>query len=258
MTPTFSTPVATATGFTVNVTNYSSLNTFSPTSSSGSSVTKGTPVGTILPLTVMGFGAGQSETLAVSVSRSGYATGTAIITGRSIALIPGLVPTFGTPTPTATGFTFSITNYSSLYTFTPVFGSGLTVTKGSPSGTTLPLTVTGLIPGQSAAITISVTRTGYAPSSGTLTANALKAALTSTFTTPVIGTSSFTVNVSNYDPLYTYAVSTTGGVASKGAANGSTLPITVSGLTSSNRTTAVLTVTVTRMGYVTGVSAVTG
>ena len=175
----------------------------------------------------------------------------------TLSLLSALNPTFSIPVSTATGFTVNVTNYNPSYTFTPTISAG-TVTKGNASGTTLPLTVTGLTAGQSATITMTVTRSGYANGSATITALSLLAALVPTFSTPVVGVSSFSVNITNYNPAFSYTITATAGTVAKGVAVASTLPLTISGLTSINRTSTVVTVTVTRAGYATGTGKVTG
>jgi outer membrane protein OmpA-like peptidoglycan-associated protein len=69
ITPTFSTPVVTTTGFTVNVTNYAVGTTFTPTITSGT-VTAGTVSGSTLPLTVTGLTAGQTATITVTTTKA--------------------------------------------------------------------------------------------------------------------------------------------------------------------------------------------
>ena len=82
LTPTFDTPVRTAGGFTVNVTNYDANYTWTPSVSSGS-VSAGTPSGLMLPLTVTGLSAGASSTVTVTTSRSGYLNGSASVSGQA-------------------------------------------------------------------------------------------------------------------------------------------------------------------------------
>ena len=77
-----------------------------------------------------------------------------------------VVPTASNPVSTATGFTFSISNYSASYTYV------LTTTKGSVSRSTDDVTVTGLTAGESATVAIAVTRTNYKPASKTVTGSA--------------------------------------------------------------------------------------
>lgn len=66
-----------------------------------------------------------------------------------------------------------------------------------------------------------------------------------TFDTPIItGTGTgFTVNVNNYDPYYTYSATITAGSVSIGALNGSSLPLTVTGLTAGQNFTLNVTAT---------------
>ncbi len=85
LTPTFSTPVRTATGFTVNVTNYNAAYTFTSTVTSGT-VTAGAANGATLPLTVTGVAANASATITTTVTRTGYTNGTGTVTGTALAL----------------------------------------------------------------------------------------------------------------------------------------------------------------------------
>jgi hypothetical protein len=96
LTPTFDTPVATVDGYTVNVTNYDASFTWTPSVNAGS-VTAGTVTGSTLPLTITGLSAGASATTTVDTSRSGYANGTATVTGSS-ASEPVQVPLPPAPT----------------------------------------------------------------------------------------------------------------------------------------------------------------
>ncbi|MEY4900278.1 MAG: hypothetical protein RI895_700, partial [Actinomycetota bacterium] len=251
LTPTFSTPVQTVDGFTVNVTNYSASYTFTSSTSPGT-VTPGTPSGSILPLTVTALDPAQPATVTVSTTRSGYVSGIATVTGS--ALSAALTPTFDTPVSTATGFTVNVTNYDAAYIFTPATTPG-TVTPGTASGTTLPLTVTGLSAAQSATVTVSTTRSGYVSGSATVTSAALLAALVPTFDTPVQTVDGYTVNVTNYDANFTFTPSTSAGVLTPGAASGTTLPLTITGLTTAQAAT--ITVATTRTGYANGSATVT-
>ena len=88
-----------------------------------------------------------------------------------------VVPTATTAVSTATGFSFSISNYSNTYTY------AVTTTKGTVSRSTEDVTVTGLTAGESATVTIAVTRTNYKPASKTVTGSAIPAATTTTTTT---------------------------------------------------------------------------
>ena len=73
------------------------------------------------------------------------------------ALGAALTPTFGTYTPTATGFTVQISNYDALFTW-----AGTATASGvvAISGTGL-VTVSGVAPATASVATITTTRTGY-------------------------------------------------------------------------------------------------
>jgi hypothetical protein len=73
------------------------------------------------------------------------------------ALGTALTPTFGTYTPTATGFTVQISNYNALFTW-----AGTATASGvvAISGTGL-VTVSGVAPATASVATITTTRTGY-------------------------------------------------------------------------------------------------
>lgn len=89
----------------------------------------------------------------------------------SMTRAEGLVPTFGTPTKTADGFTVQITNYDAAYAF-----AGTATASGSVaiSGSGL-VTVTGVAGNTSSTATITTTRTGYKGGSATTTETSLHA-----------------------------------------------------------------------------------
>ena len=93
-----------------------------------------------------------------------------------------VVPTATTPVATANGFTFTISNYSNNYTYS------LTTSKGSVSRSTDDVTITGLTGGESATVTIAVTRTNYKPASKTVTGSATPASTTTTTVKPLVTT----------------------------------------------------------------------
>ena len=101
-------------------------------------------------------------------------------TSAVIDLTDSVVPTATTPVATATGFTFTISNFSNSYNYV------VTTTKGTVSRTTDDVTVTGLVAGESATVTISVTRSLYKPASKTVTGSAIPAATTTTTAAPAL------------------------------------------------------------------------
>ena len=93
-----------------------------------------------------------------------------------VDLPDSVVPTTTNPVATATGFTFTISNYSNLYTYS------LTTNNGTVSRSTDDVVVTGLTAGESATVTIAVTRTNYKSASKTVTGSAIPPATTTTTT----------------------------------------------------------------------------
>ena len=71
-----------------------------------------------------------------------------------------------------------------------------------------------------------------------------------TFDTPVPTPDGYTVNVTNYDALWTWAPSVSAGAVTAGTATGSVLPLTVTGLAIGQ--SATVTVATTRAGYLAG------
>jgi len=97
-----------------------------------------------------------------------------------VDLNDSVVPTASTPVATTTGFTFSILNHSSSYTYV------VTTTKGNVSRLVDDVTVTGLTAGESATVTIAVTRALYKSASKTVTGSATPAATTTTTAAPAL------------------------------------------------------------------------
>ena len=87
LTPTFGTPTATATGFTVNITNYDAAFTWdTPTVSTGSVAVTSTS-GSNRLLTVSGLTPSTSATITQTNSRSGYASGSATFTAIAALVV---------------------------------------------------------------------------------------------------------------------------------------------------------------------------
>ena len=119
------------------------------------------------------FKVSVTATNVVGPSTPALSTATSVV----LDLNDSVVPTVSTSVSTATGFTFAIQNYSNSYTYS------LTTTKGSVSRTSDDVTVTGLTAGESATVTIAVTRANYKPASKTVTGSAIPAPTTTTSTT---------------------------------------------------------------------------
>lgn len=112
----------------------------------------------------------QAQASDASGNSSGWFNlGTYTISG----LLSALVPTFGSVTSNATGFTFQISNYNSSYNWTTSVSSPSQPGAGATiSGTGL-VTVSGMSAGASATVTISNTRTGYNTGSSSVAGSSL-------------------------------------------------------------------------------------
>ena len=169
--PTFSTPTTTTTGFTVQISNYDAAFTWD-TATVTSGIVARDSFGL---LTVTGLTAGESSTLTQTTSRAAYNNGTGSVTSNATALLSPLNPTFSATTSTADGFTVTITNFDSAFTWdTATVTSGI-VSVTSTSGSNRLLTVTGLSPGASATITQATSRSLYSGGSATVTGTATSA-----------------------------------------------------------------------------------
>ena len=106
-----------------------------------------------------------------------------LISDNAFAKNEAWTPSVSSATPTFGGFTFNVTNYSSNYTFSLSTTSG-SATAGTPSRSSLPVTVSGLSSGASATVSITTTRSGYVDGNGSRTGTAKTSALTPTSGTP--------------------------------------------------------------------------
>ena len=112
----------------------------------------------------------------VATNGAGSASVLSDATAVVVDLPDSVVPTATSSVATATGFTFTISNYSNSYTY------ALTTTNGSATRSLGDVTVSGLTAGESATVTIAVTRTNYKSASKTVTGSAIPPATTTTTT----------------------------------------------------------------------------
>jgi hypothetical protein len=141
----------------------------------------------------------------------------------------------------------------------PITGYTATSNTGqSCSTTSLMCNVTGLTNGTPSTFTVVARNAIGASDSSTATAAVipLSPGLTPTFSTPVAVAAGFTVNITNYDASYAWAITVNNGAVAIGTASGSVIPLTVSGLTSAQ--SAIITANTTRTGYASGNATVSG
>jgi len=249
--PTYGTYTQTASGYTVQISNYSNQYTWAGSATNGATVS----ISNTGLVTVSGLSAGASAVATITTTRSGYVSGSSSTTSTS-ALLGALTPVLGVYTRTANGFTVTITNYDSAFTWSGSATRGGSVSFSGTSNNGL-ATITGVAADTASVATINTSRTGY--QNGTVTStstSSLAAALTPSVgsATSVLG--GFTFNVTNYNSAYTFSLSSTSGTATAGTPSGNTLPITVTGLSSGQ--SATVSISTSRSGFADGSSTRTG
>jgi titin len=158
--PTTSTPVATATGFTFTITNYSPSNSYSFSATNGSVTGNGANV------TVSGLTTNGTSQVTVGAAAVGYTATQAVVDGS--ALLSGTAPTFSAPTSTLDGYTFLITNYSPTSTYSFATTNGATATQNAAA-----VAVIGLAPSESSTVTVTASATGYTDANASVSGAAL-------------------------------------------------------------------------------------
>ena len=235
--PELTTPVRTVDGYTVDISNLTDGVAYSVSATTGNATIDGSTV------TVSGLSSGESSDITVTASQDGYTTSHVYATGA--ALDAGVAPVLSDPTATADGYVLTISNWSEDYAYT------YAATEGSVNGAGSTITVTGLDASQPSTVTVTATRTGYTTTTTDATGAALDPAadLTTTDTTPTAD--GFTFGLTNYDPTFTWEVTTTAGnvVFADGT-------VTVTGLEPG--TTAIVTLSATKTGAVDASGTVDG
>lgn len=198
-------------------------------------------------VTVTGLAPAESVTVTTNASKNTYETGTTTSATFS-TLSLGRVPTFDTNTATSlsNGFRINISNYDSNYQWSGISSRESATVTISDTGT---VTVSGINPGTSSTITITTFRSGYSSESATtlsynsLTGYGLVPVIDSTTATSTAD--GFTVNITNFDPAYSWSGQSTVNGGSVSISN--TGVITMSGIAPDTSSRAV--VTTSRAGY---------
>lgn len=166
LTPAFESPTPLDGGFTVQVSNYDAAYSWSAKSGSGSAEINGSGL-----VTVSGLTSGQNASVTVTTARSGYATGSATITGTAKTTNQDvgapLVPLLSVPTSTADGFTVKVENFNAAYQWRTESSAGFAEIDDFGL-----VTVSGLVPEQSATVRVFASRSGYADGSAEKTGSA--------------------------------------------------------------------------------------
>lgn len=197
---TFDTPVGTADGFTVHITDYNAAFTYTGDAPGGSVAIVG---GTV---TVSGLAYGDTALLTVTASRADHPSSSATVVGSTGATLGyANVPVTSTPTSTSDGFTFVITNYDAAFNYSlSVVATSETadvaIDANYAAGQAL-VTVSGLLlANEQATVTIDTSRLGYPNGSASVSNFATSnpgTAPTLSAATPING--GFTFNITNFD-----------------------------------------------------------
>ena len=173
-------------------------------------------------------------TNSIGLSSAALSAATSVV----VDLADSVVPTATTPVATATGFTFTISNYLNLYTY------ALTTSNGSVTRSLDDVTVTGLAAGESATVTIVVTRANYKSASKIVFGSAVPAPTTTTTAAPALSIviqAPVTTVAQGQGSVATLAPTTTIPVL---GANGVPVPTTTTTTVAPARTRPVVTTTV--------------
>ncbi len=151
------TAVATGDGFTVNIANYDPAYSWSGTSTVNGGSVSISNAGQII---MTGIAPATASQAVITTSRAGYFSRSETTTAIT-SLLAGLLTTFDTRTPTADGFRISISNLNNLYSYSAVsnFNGGL----ASIDTATGIVTVSNITTGTPSRVTVTTSRSGYAP-----------------------------------------------------------------------------------------------
>jgi hypothetical protein len=189
-TPAFGTPTATADGFTVQISNYSSAFNYSGIATANGTVA----ISNTGLVTVSGVAANTSSTATITTTQTGFANGSAPVVATS--LLAANTPAFDTATPTPDGYTVQITNYNGAFTYSGTATAGSVSINGSGL-----VTVTGLQPNTSSTATITTTQTGFANGSAPVVATSLAPIAPLVTSTPTTSSTGQSTTVTLYDPV---------------------------------------------------------
>ena len=243
--PVLGTVTKTPTGFDVPITNFDGRLNWIGEGDVGVAVS----IGSDGIAHVSGVSPGETATVSISSSGPDRATGTASVTSGS--LLAALIPVLGSTTSTSDGFTATITNYSSLYTWVATVESGVVaITPSDASNATL--RVSGQSASGSVLTRVTTSRSGYANGVSYIRSSTLNPGLMPIFGASIQALNGFSVRLTNYDAAYSWSVTTSAGTATIS----NTGLVSVVGLASG--ATAVVGVTTSRSGYFDVLGSATG
>jgi hypothetical protein len=197
----------TTTGFTAQVINYDPSKIWQWTSTAGNVTLSSTGL-----ITVSNLNRGQQSIVTVNVSQIGYMTNSASITGSSTAPPLNLTPAVGQVKANSSTATIPVTNFDNYFDWSVTSSVG----NASIDKTTGLITVTGLQAQDVSRVTVTDSHNSQVVGQTTFLAYLSPSALTlkAQFGTPTTGLNGFTVNITNYNPNFSWSVSSSAGQAS--------------------------------------------
>jgi hypothetical protein len=236
----------TADGFTVEIVNHTTADTWTASSSRGTAELDGL-TGTI---TVSGLSPAEEATLTVSVDQD-VSDGLDGLSGtiEGTALSAALTPTLGLPVPEEEGFRVPVTNYDSTFTWRATTTAG-TVTV---NGATREIVVSGLDPLQPATVTLTTQKANHVEGRATVVFQALGEAFLPRYGQATPRPNGFTIATDQFDPLFAVTLEQTDSRVTIDPRSGL---LTATGLDDGEEVSA--TVVTRRVGYLEGRVTVTG
>jgi hypothetical protein len=248
--PIFDTPVRSANGYTVNITNYDPDYVYSPITDTGT-VVAGTPSGSILPLTLSGIAESSSAIISVDSYMGTYDTD---IFGLTVGTITGMSKWLQ---PTLTFATSTFIGGGGSKTLSTSGGGGTgAVTYVATAGTAgCSISSVNVLNASSTTVnnTCTVTATKaedanyVAKSSSATTFTVRTLGKVPTFGTPIRVSGGFIVAITNYDAAFTWNIRVSNGSISIGTPVGSIETLTVSSLSPGD--SATISVGTSRTNY---------
>jgi hypothetical protein len=250
--PTYDTPVRTATGYTVNVTNYNSKYVYTPKPDTGT-VAVGVASGSILPITLSGVLESTTVTISVDSYMGTYDTD---IFGLKNSSVTGISKWTQTTLAFANSLFVGKAGSRTLLT-SGGSGSGAITYVVTTAGTagcsinnaTSTLTVTSTTIGHTCQITATKAEdTNYVARSTAITTMTVReSGKVPTFGSPIRTATGYQVAITNYDAAFTWNITTNRGSLSIGTPVGSTETLTITSLNPGE--SATITVGTTRATY---------
>lgn len=193
-------------GFQVQIVNYSTRYIWSAAANFG--VASAPSLSGVI--TITGAPRGQAVTVTVKVDLQGYLGRQSTIIGNTLPPPTGISPLIGAVTTTGNGFTIPVRNFDDWYDWTITASSGqgsidanglITVTGNDPAK----LVRVGIVAAHNGVQAANVWTIGYSNSSALV--------MTPEFGTIDDRADGFSVQIENWDPLYTWTIYASGGTA---------------------------------------------